>query len=185
MVVILIIVSLLAGGAVLKGSPPYESHIVDDRFFTSADLKFTTIAELPVTAEVAFRALEDPDAWPIWYKGIKLVKWTSPKPLGAGATRDVTLSSVTLKEHFYRWEPGHRVTFYITSHSSAFPLFRALAEDYLLENLPGGHSRFTYHVAIDPTLALRAAWPVVGPGMKDMFRQAPEGLARYLTRPNR
>lgn len=153
---------------------------VDETFFATAPRRYVYAAELDVSAAEAFRVLEDGDSWPHWFEGIRRVEWTSPRPFGIGTTRTVTLASATVYEHFFRWENGRRFAFYLTAHDAAIPLFRALAEDYQLEDLPGGRARFTYRVALEPTLAFRALWPLGGPAMEAQFRRAPEGLARYV-----
>ncbi len=153
---------------------------VDASFFETAPRRFEFRGELPVSAEQAFRALEDERSWPQWFDGIRRVEWTSPRPFGVGTTRTVTLGAATVYEHFFRWEPGRRFSFYFTAHDAPLPLFRALAEDYALEDLPNGRSRFVYRVAMTPALPARVLWPVLERSFARQFGSAPARFARYL-----
>jgi len=60
------------------------------------------------------------------------------------------------------------------------PLVHALAEDYLLEELAPGKTRFTYSVAIEPRLALRIGGPVARTRLDSVFRNACRGLQSYV-----
>ncbi len=174
-----VVVALLALKAVIP-MRGIECRAVGEAFFTAAPRRYRYQAELDVSAAEAFRVLEDPASWPRWFPGIRRVEWTSPRPFGVGTTRTVTLGSATVYERFFRWEQGRRFSFYFTAHDAAIPLFRALAEDYEFEDLPGDRSRFTYRVALEPSVYFRALWPFAGPSMEDQFRRAPEALAQYV-----
>jgi Polyketide cyclase / dehydrase and lipid transport len=151
---------------------------VDAAFFDTARWRFRSDAELPVTAKAAFALFEDASAWPKWISAITRVTWTSPRPFGAGTTRTVELRGATVFEHFFRWEQDRRFSFFVLSHDAPLPLFRALAEDYLLEDLPGGRCRFTYVVALDPAFALRVLGPIGRFALGRGFGGAPKALAR-------
>ena len=106
---------------------------MDASLFETAPWRFVTAVEVPASAAEVFHTFEDGAQWPRWFKGIRRVTWTSPKPYGVGTTRTVELDALTVFEHFFRWQSGERFSFYVT-HATV-PLFRALAEDYLLEDL--------------------------------------------------
>ena len=93
-------------------------------------------------------------SWPRWFHGIHKVVWTSNKPYGVGTTRSVWLTGITVDERFFRWEHDRRFSFYLTGHS--VPLAHAFAEDYRLDEVAGGETRFTYSVAIEPRRPDRA-----------------------------
>ena len=77
---------------------------------------------------------------------------------------------VTLDEHFFRWEQNRRCSFYATGQS--MPLAHALAEDYLLEELAPGKTRFTYSVALEPRLMVAMGGPVSRMYFGSMFKSA-------------
>jgi hypothetical protein len=158
----------------------FDCRAVGPEYFESAPWRFVNQAELDAPPERAFAAFEDAESWPRWFAGIRRVDWTSPKPFGVGTTRTVTLSSATVFEHFFRWEPGRRFSFHLTAHRAPLPLFRALAEDYLLEPLDGGRTRFTYSVALEPALPVKLGGAVARGSFASMFAGAAAALPGYL-----
>jgi hypothetical protein len=87
-------------------------------------------------------------------------RWTSPRPFGVGTTRTmkVTPGLLVVDETFFRWEEGRRKSFYATATS--LPLFRRLAEDYLVEEVSPGSCRFTWTIAGEPKPLARPGGPV-------------------------
>ena len=143
-----------------------------------APWRWVNVAEMNATPAQVFAHFEDGDAWPRFFKGIRQVTWTSPKPFGVGTTRTVVLDTLTVWEHFFRWEPGRRLSFYMTGIS--LPLVRRLAEDYLLEEISPGRTRFTYTVAAWPTPGARLVGPLLRWNFGKMFAAAARGLTRYV-----
>lgn len=158
----------------------YSCKEVGNDFFIKARVKFQNTAILPVSSEIAFKILEDGDAWPIWYRGIHEVDWKTPKPFGVGTTRIAKLEICELYEYFFNWEKNKRISFYVLSHNSiGLKLFNALAEDYKLEDLPDGKCCFTYTVAIELSWFLWTLWPIAYYSFASLFRRASENLPRY------
>jgi len=159
----------------------FSCDVVGAEFLETAPWRFRASAELPVSADEAFEVLEDAASWPKWLRGVRHVEWTSPKPFGVGTTRTVKAAGAKFHEHFFRWEPGRRFTFYVLASEGPVRIFRALAEDYLLEPTAHG-SVFTYSVALTPSRFLRAGGPLVKWLMRRAFEGAPRGLARYAAK---
>jgi hypothetical protein len=141
-------------------------------------MRFKNAVELAARPVDVFAIFEDGESWPRWFHGIHKVVWTSNKPYGVGTTRTVSLTGVSVDEYFFRWEQDHRFSFYLTGHS--MPLFHAFAEDYLLEELAPGKTRFTYGVAIEPRLALRMGGSIARARFDSMFKDGCKGLQSYL-----
>jgi hypothetical protein len=125
-----------------------------------------------------FKVFEDGESWPKWFKDIIKVEWTSPKPFGVGTTRTVTLKTMTVYEQFISWDPGKRFTFYLTAAS--VPFLHALCEDYRLEPLGNGKTKFTYIVAYEPRLLLKLAGPIGRWIFGNMFHNAVLSLAAFM-----
>jgi uncharacterized protein YndB with AHSA1/START domain len=108
----------------------------DDEFFHTARFRFDHEVVIPASAERVWQVLTADDALVSWARGITGAQWTSPRPFGVGATRTVTVGSgaAALHERFYRWEPGHRMTF--TATAASRPGFRRFAEDLVLTPAP-------------------------------------------------
>jgi len=158
----------------------FPCHPVDASFFETAPMRFKNVVELDARPADAFAILDDGDSWPRWFGGMRKVVWTSSEPHGVGATRTASLTAVTVDEHFFRWEPSHRFSFYATGLS--MPLAHALAEDYLLEEIAPGKTRFTYSVAIEPRLAVAIGGPVARAYFGSMFKNACTGLQSYVAK---
>jgi len=156
----------------------FPCHAVDSSLFDTAPMRFTNAVELDARPDEVFAILEDGESWPRWFAGMRKVAWTSNKPYGVGTTRTVWLTLGSVDEHFFRWEQDRRFSFYLTAHS--MPLVHALAEDYLLEELAPGRTRFTYSVAIEPRLPLSMAGPVARTPIDSFLRNACKGLRSYV-----
>jgi hypothetical protein len=147
-------------------------------FIEGAPWRFENEAKLDASPEAVFDIFADGESWPRWFEGIKRVVWTSPEPMGVGTTRTVTLTTMTVHEHFLAWERGKRFAFRFVG--SSLPLCRAGIEDYRLEAMPDGRTRFFYGVYLEPSLLVRLAGPLARANFSSMFRTAAEGLRDYV-----
>ena len=147
-------------------------------FIEGAAYRFENVVELEAPPTVVFDIFADGESWPRWFDGIKRVVWTSPEPKAVGTTRTVTLTTMTVHEYFLAWERGRRFAFRF--EGSSLPLCRAGIEDYRLEELPGGRTRFHYGVYLEPSLVVRLAGPIARAQFTSMFRRAAEGLRTYV-----
>jgi hypothetical protein len=104
-----------------------------------------------------------------WCRILQDVRWTSPRPFGVGTTREVKAlwGANLLREHYFRWQEGHRHSFYVLESSG--PLFKALAEDYLVEPRTDATCRFTWTIAVEPSLIGRAGTPINRAILKTLF----------------
>jgi hypothetical protein len=104
-----------------------------------------------------------------WCRILNDVRWTSQRPLGVGTTREVKSlrGASNFREHYFRWEEGHRHSFYVAE--STAPLFSSFAEDYLLEPRGEDACRFTWTIAVEPTAVGRAGTPVNRAILKTLF----------------
>jgi len=159
----------------------FPCHPVEASFFDTAPIRFKNAVEVEARPAEVFAIFEDGESWPIWFSGMRKVVWTSNKPYGVGTTRTVWFPLVSIDEHFFRWEQDRRFSFYLTAHS--MPLVHALAEDYLLEEVAPGRTRFTYSVAFEPRLALSMGGPIARPLIDPFLRNACKGLQTYVLKP--
>jgi hypothetical protein len=72
-----------------------------------------------------------------------------------------------LREHYFRWEEGRRHSFYAVESSG--PLFKSLAEDYLVEPRGEEACRFTWTVAVQPSAIGKLGTPVNRAILKTLF----------------
>src|SRR5439155_24153507 len=104
----------------------------------------------PVSPERVWDSLTSDASLSAWKLPIKSLTWTSPRPFGVGTTREVALSgkSLTIREKFFRWEEGKRMSFFATECDRN--LLVRFPDDYVVESRPGGGSRFTWTIATEP-----------------------------------
>jgi len=159
----------------------FPCHPVEASFFDTAPMRFKNAVEVDARPAEVFAIFEDGESWPQWFSGMRKVVWTSNRPYGVGTTRTVWFPLLSIDEHFFRWEQDRRFSFYLTAHS--MPLVHALAEDYLLEEVAPGRTRFTYSVAFEPRLALSMGGPIARPLIDPFLRNACKGLQTYVLKP--
>jgi len=156
----------------------FQCSPVDAAFFESAPLQFRYTTQLEASAAKVFAIFKDPQSWPQWFGGIRKVHWHSAEPFGVGTLRTVTLDTMTVQEHFFRWEEGRRFSFYFANAS--IPVFSAFAEDYLLEDAGAGRCRFTYTIGVGLTLPFKLLKPVLRMVLGKSFTGGNAGLVRYV-----
>lgn len=150
----------------------------DAEFLASAPHVFRYQKRFAAPPEKVWESLVSDESLAAWGPMIKDVTWTSPRPFGVGTTRDVTagIGSV-LRERFFRWEDGHRKSFY--AYAAAMPVFKRFAEDYLVEPA-GSETLFTWTLAIEakPTFSLPVK--VLAPVLKAAFGRIPASGQKYF-----
>lgn len=149
-------------------APWFKCKPVDERFFETAPMRLRGGFEIPRPAAAVWGELTADDALH-WCRILQDVSWTSPRPFGVGTTREVKAlwGANMLREHYFLWEEGRRHSFYAAESSG--PLFRALAEDYLVEPRGAEACRFTWTIAVEPTAVGRAGTPLNRAILKTLF----------------
>ena len=137
----------------------FNCQPVEATFFEAAPVRLRARFEVGLPAAEVWGELTSDDALS-WCRILQEVSWTSPRPFGVGTTRSVNALWGTnlLEEHYFLWEEGRRHSFYVIR--STAPLFRSLAEDYLVEPTSEGSCRFTWTIALEPKPAASPATPL-------------------------
>ena len=156
----------------------FDCRPVDDSFFNAAPMRFRHQVDLDATPAKVFAIFDDESSWPKWFQSMHKVEWMSPAPHGVGSTRTVTMATATVFDHFYRWEQDRRLSLYLTGAS--VPLAHALAEDYLLEEVTPGKTRFTFRVSIEPRMPVELGGPLSNKYFDAMYKSACEHLQTYV-----
>jgi hypothetical protein len=149
-------------------APWFKCTPVDEAFFEAPPMRLRAGFEIARPAAEVWGELTAADTLH-WCRILQDVSWTSPRPFGIGTTREVKAlwGANMLREHYFLWEEGRRHSFYVTE--STGPLFRALAEDYLVEPRGADACRFTWTVAVEQTALGRAGTPVNRAILKTLF----------------
>jgi hypothetical protein len=149
--------------------PWFTTEPVDENFFEIAPVRLSSVfdIELPASDIWADLTSENPLRW---CRMLKRISWTSRPPFGVGSTRTArTRGGISvIEELFFRWEEGRRHSFYVTKAS--LPVFRRLAEDYLIEPTANGLCRFTWTIAYEVRPTARILEPLNQQLFKSMFR---------------
>ena len=155
----------------------------DESFFETAPYVYRYPVELDVAPEVVWESLTSDRSLADWGLGLHSVTWTSPRPFGVGTTREVTLPlrAMTVRETFFRWDTGHRKSFYVTAADR--PLLTRFAEDYLVEQTATG-SRFTWTMALEPAPKTKRLLALTSPLNALLGRAVPlRARAHFAKRP--
>lgn len=141
---------------------------VDDNFFQTAPQRFVRSWTIDRPASAVWSELTG-DTPLDWLPGLKL-RWTSPRPLGAGATRSLDMfGRIKGEEFFYKWDEGRAFAFYVRELNVAAA--RSFAEHYEVEPLGDGRCVFTWKIAIDPVPAARLGGPIVRTVVAKIFAE--------------
>lgn len=159
-------------------TPSFDCQKVGLDFAALARVRLVTQIDIPAPPKDVFQVLEDQESWPLWFKDIQRVEWTSAPPFKKGSSRQVALKGLVLDETFIAWEPGRRFSFSVTAASR--PLFRAFMEDYLLEPSGVSGTKLTWTVAYDPGIMLKAAGPLGKHMLKKSFQKGAAALAAFM-----
>ena len=148
--------------------PRFALEPVDSTFFADAPQVFSETFEIALAAPEVWAELVADGALG-FCRSLRGARWTSPRPFGVGTTRTMPglYGALVIEERFFRWEDGHRKSFYV--ERASLPLFRRFGEDYLLEETPTG-CRLTWTIAAAPTLAGRLGSPLNSLVVTGMFK---------------
>jgi Polyketide cyclase / dehydrase and lipid transport len=152
----------------------------DADFLTSAPHVFRYEKRYAATPEQVWASLTSDESIAAWGPAIKSVTWTSPRPFGVGATRDVVApGGATMRERYFHWDEGRNHSFYV--YESTLPLFKRFAEDYIVEP-SGNQTRFTWVLAVEPKNAMRLPVKVLAPLLKIGFGRIPASGESYFAK---
>lgn len=139
----------------------------DESFLETAPTRFEETFVIARSAQQVWEELTNDK--PLDWCRLLDITWTSPRPFGIGTTRQakVAKGAITVQEHFFIWEDGRRYAFYVTSAN--LPLFKRVAEDYVVEPTGTDSCTFTWTVAAEPTTLGKPGAPLNAAIFKSIF----------------
>jgi hypothetical protein len=156
----------------------------DETIFASAPHVYRYPVDLDVPPSRVWESLQSDRSLAAWGLGVRSLRWLTPRPFGIGTQREVVLplGAMAVREQFFRWDEGSGYSFYAAEANR--PFLRRFAEDYVVEERPGGRSRFTWTIALEPTPKFRLlvdlgrplnalSFGQVGRSAKSYFRKHP------------
>jgi hypothetical protein len=133
---------------------------VDEQLVNTAKARGIAEREMAVSAEQLFATFEDARTWPQWVPGMREATWTSPKPLGKGATRTVKMAGgIRIDEVFWAWEP-YRVGFSFAAASIGW--VNGFAEVYEITPLSADRCKLRWTVAASLRAVPSKVEPLLG-----------------------
>jgi hypothetical protein len=110
--------------------------------------------KLAARTDEVFERLADLASWSEWCRGMRKVRIDGGSS-GVGALRTVWVGATRAQERFVVWDPGHRLTFTLTTSST--PGLHSMVEDWALAPDPGDPKRsiLTVTVGIEAARLLR------------------------------
>lgn len=159
----------------------YPMTPVDESFFSTGAHVYTFVQDLPVPPDRVWESLVSPNSVADWTPLLQTIEWTSPEPYGVGTTRTVVLpaKAITIHEHFFLWDEGHRMAFHGVDCNVA--LFSRFAEDYVVEPSATG-TRFTWSFALEGTGRTRLAMKAMSAANRLTFSTMAHGAKGYFAK---
>jgi len=151
---------------------------VDASFLDTAPMRIVDVVDLEASPAKVFGFFADADSSPKWFPAFHKVEWKTKRPYGIGSVRTVYLTGVHIDEHYFRWEQDRRCSYYGAETSA--PLFHAMAEDYLLEEIAPAKTRFTHTMALEPRFVAELAGPFSKMYLESILKKGGEGLQSYV-----
>jgi hypothetical protein len=151
---------------------------VDAAFLDTAPVRYSETVDLPVPAERVWESITSDESVGAWGLGVR-VRWTTARPFGVGARRDVDLPlrSMTIREEFFEWDEGRSFAFAV--YAANRRIFRSFAERWEVEPTASG-SKFTWTMAIEPAPRSRWLLRAARPLDSVTFGQMPRAARRYF-----
>jgi polyketide cyclase/dehydrase/lipid transport protein len=147
--------------------------------FTEAANVYRYPARFAASPERVWESLASDESVKAWGMGVKSLRWTSPRPFGVGATREVTLPAgvMTVREEFFRWDEGRGYSFFVTEANR--PGLRVFAENYEVEP-DGDGTLFTWTIALEPKGRLAPVMKLLAPVNKAGFAVLVKAGRKYF-----
>lgn len=140
----------------------------DETFLAVAPTRFSETFQIAKAADQVWAELiaDNPLSW---CRALS-IRWTSPRPFAVGTTREAKIAggALTIQEIYFVWEEGQRKAFYAANAS--LPVFRRLAEDYVVEPISENRSSLTWTIAMEPTAIGKAGGPANALLVKSLFK---------------
>jgi len=132
--------------------------------------------EMPVSAEILFEGLKQPDAW-LAMLPIDRAEWHAP--LGPTTTRTIGAKDAEMLEQFFEWEEGRSFAFRL--ERGTVGALQAMAERYEVIPLTSDSSE----IAVTFRIQMKGWAAILNPVLKTVFkvqgRRSMRKLAAYLT----
>jgi len=154
----------------------FQTKASELSYADSSPYRIANVVEIGATPERVFDLFATGEGQAEWFQDFVGCEWTSPEPHGVGATREIKLKALKVRERFLAWERGKRLTFSIDAIS--VPLVGQMMEDLQFKG-EGRSTRLVWHVHYTPALLMKPVHGAARAVFSRMFRKSAEGLKRF------
>jgi hypothetical protein len=129
----------------------FDTAETDESFLDTASRRVVVDLTVKRPAADVWAELTAENPMSSYCRTISSIQWTSPRPLGVGATRTTRVlgGMFTLDERYPIWDEGRRKVF--VGVRIRPPMLRRVAEEYLVEPIDATHCRFRWTAVWEPT----------------------------------
>jgi len=155
----------------------FDLEPVPISFTEISPFRFENFAVLDAPPKRVFEILAKGEGMTEWLQDFVSFTWFGA-PGGLASEREVRLKMLRVKERFIAWDEGKRLTFHV--YAITLPLVSAFIEDFTLEPMGEGQTRFAWRAHYRPTLAARLVHPLVRGVFGALFESSIRRLTRYV-----
>jgi uncharacterized protein YndB with AHSA1/START domain len=152
----------------------------DESFLSRAPFELNNEAVIAAPPERVFQIFSRGERQAEWFQDFVDQRWTTDEPHGVGSRREVELKMLRVKERFFIWEPGKRLSFSIDAIT--LPLVTQMAEDLQFEPSGTDSTWLRWRAVYEPAPVMRLLHPFARSIFGKMFRASLDGLANYVAR---
>ncbi len=152
----------------------------DLSYVDSAPQRIANVVTIRAPPERVFDLFATGERQDEWFQDFVACRYTSPEPHTVGATREIELKMLTVKERFLAWERGKRLSFSIDGIT--LPIVEQMMEDLRFEPAEGGKTRLVWHVFYTPSLVMRPVHGAARMVFSQMFQRSAGLLQRFAER---
>ena len=151
----------------------------DASFIDAAPHRIANVVTIDAPPQRVFDIFATADHQDEWMPDFKACRWTSGEPHDVGATREIELKVLTVKERFLIWEPAKRLMFSVDAIT--LPIINQMAEDMRFEPISGGAAtRLIWHIYYTPARLATPIHPAARAVFGHMFGSAAKNLAQWV-----
>jgi uncharacterized protein YndB with AHSA1/START domain len=145
-------------------------------FVERAPLLIEASVDIAAPPSAVWPAIGDAEAWPEWFGGMKVARYTSPRPHGVGSTRHVRVKGMRADEEILAFDPEQRYAFCVLGLNMGG--IAAMVEVVTLEARDGG-TRVTYQQALELSKWMQPLAPLLRMQLAGALRKGLAGLDRW------
>jgi uncharacterized protein YndB with AHSA1/START domain len=151
----------------------------DVTYTDTAPQRIANVVTINAPPQRVFDIFATADHQDEWMQDFKMCRWTSGEPHDVGATREIELKVLTVKERFLIWEPGKRLMFSVDALT--LPIVNQMLEDIRFEPISAGAAtRLVWHIYYTPARIATPIHPVARAVFGHMFSASAKKLAQWV-----